>query len=155
MARMQPVRIPHKLPVVLSREEVGRLIAAGGNLKHQTALALAYGTGLRASEVGALKVGDIDRERMTLRVEQGKGQREHLCRFVTLRPRSQCSETSTRRSNPHSASLTLSASAAFRGFLPGALSNACPQAASDMPLPSRLGRRRTNLNQSSRSLVEP
>ena len=76
MARMQPVRVPQKLPVVLSREEVARLIAACGNLKHQTALALAYGTGLRASEVSTLKVGDIDSERMILRVEQGKGRKD-------------------------------------------------------------------------------
>jgi integrase len=54
MAKMRPVRVPERLPVVLSKEEVGRLIAACGNLKHQTALSLAYGTGLRASEVTAL-----------------------------------------------------------------------------------------------------
>jgi integrase/recombinase XerD len=83
MARMQPVRVPHRLPVVLSREEVGRLIAACGSLKHQTALSLAYGTGLRASEVSALKVGDIDSDRMTLRVEQGKGRKD---RYAMLSP---------------------------------------------------------------------
>jgi len=83
MARMQPVRVPHKLPVVLSRDEVARLIIASGNLKHQTALSLAYGTGLRASEVVALKIGDIDSERMTLRVEQGKG---HKDRYALLSP---------------------------------------------------------------------
>ena len=76
MARMQPVRVPQRLPVVLSREAVGRLIAACGNLKHQNALALAYGTGLRASEVSALKISDIDSERMILRVEQGKGRKD-------------------------------------------------------------------------------
>lgn len=75
MARMQAVRLPRTLPVVLSREEVARLIASAANIKHQTALSLAYGTGLRASEVVALKVGDIDSERMTLRVEQGKAAR--------------------------------------------------------------------------------
>ena len=48
MAKMQPVRVPQKLPVVLSRDEVARLIVATGNLKHQTALSVAYGTGLRA-----------------------------------------------------------------------------------------------------------
>ena len=48
MARMRPVRIPQRLPVVLSKAEVGRLIAARSNLKHQTALSLAYGTELRA-----------------------------------------------------------------------------------------------------------
>ena len=51
MAKMQPVRVPHTLPVVLSRDEVARLIAATRNLKHQTALSVAYGAGLRASEV--------------------------------------------------------------------------------------------------------
>ncbi len=76
MAKIRPVRVPRTLPVILSREEVSRLIIAAGNLKHQTALALAYATGLRASEVVALKVADIDSKRMTLRVEQGKGQKD-------------------------------------------------------------------------------
>ncbi len=83
MARMQPVSVPRTLPVILSREEVTRLIAAAGNLKHQTALSVAYGAGLRASEVVALKVGDIDSERMTLRIEQGKG---HKDRYAMLPP---------------------------------------------------------------------
>lgn len=83
MAKMQPVHLPRKLPVILSPEEVKRLIAAAGNLKHQTALALAYATGLRISEVVSLKVGDIDRQRMTLRVEQGKGQKD---RYAMLSP---------------------------------------------------------------------
>jgi integrase len=83
MARMQPVRVPRILPVVLSPDEVRRLIAATGNLKHQTALSLAYGTGLRASEVVGLKVGDIDSQRMTLRVEQGKGRKD---RYAMLSP---------------------------------------------------------------------
>ena len=51
MAKMQSVRMPRTLPVVLSRDEVARLIAAAPNLKTQTALSVAYGTGLRASEV--------------------------------------------------------------------------------------------------------
>jgi integrase/recombinase XerD len=83
MVRMQPVRVPHTLPVVLSREEVARLIAAARNLKHQTALSVAYGAGLRASEVIGLKVGDVDSERMTLRVEQGKGRKD---RYAMLSP---------------------------------------------------------------------
>jgi site-specific recombinase XerD len=83
MAKMQPVRVPRTLPVVLSREEAARLIAATGNLKHQTALSVAYGTGLRASEVVALKVTDIDSQRMTLRVEQGKGRKD---RYAMLPP---------------------------------------------------------------------
>jgi site-specific recombinase XerD len=83
MAKMQPVRVPRTLPVILSREEVARLIAATGNLKHQTALSVAYGAGLRASEVAALKVGDIDSQRMTLRIEQGKGAKD---RYAMLPP---------------------------------------------------------------------
>ena len=83
MAGMSPVRVPQKLPVVLSREEVARLIAAASNLKYQTALSIAYGTGLRVGEIVALKVGDIDSQRMTLRVEQGKG---HKDRYAMLSP---------------------------------------------------------------------
>jgi len=83
MAKMRPVRVPQKLPTVLSRDEVRRLIAAAGNLKHQTALSLAYGTGLRASEIVALRVGDIDSQRMILRVEQGKGRKD---RYAMLSP---------------------------------------------------------------------
>jgi site-specific recombinase XerD len=83
MARMQPVHVPRTLPVILSREEAGRLIAAARNLKHQTILSVAYGTGLRASEVVALKVGDIDSQRMTLRIERGKGDKD---RYAMLSP---------------------------------------------------------------------
>jgi site-specific recombinase XerD len=83
MAKMQSVRVPHKLPVVLSKEEVARLIGAVGHIKHQTALSLAYGTGLRVGEVVALKVGDINSQRMTLRVEQGKGRKD---RYAMLSP---------------------------------------------------------------------
>jgi len=75
MAKMQPV--------VLSRQEVAGLIAAAPNLKSQTALSVAYGAGLRASEGTALKVGDIDSKRMTLRVEQGKGRKD---RYAMLSP---------------------------------------------------------------------
>ena len=83
MAKMQPVRVPRTLPVVLSRDEVGRLIAATRNLKHQMALSVAYCAGLRVSEVIGLKVSDIDSERMTLRIEQGKG---HKDRYAMLPP---------------------------------------------------------------------
>lgn len=83
MAKMQPVHLPRKLPEIMSPDEVKRLIAAAGNLKHQTALALAYATGLRVNEVVHLKVGDIDSQRMTLRVEQGKGQKD---RYAMLSP---------------------------------------------------------------------
>ena len=83
MARMSPVHVQHKLPVVLSREEVTRLIAAAPGPKYQTALSIAYGTGLRVSEIAALKVSDIDSQRMTLRVEQGKGRKD---RYAMLSP---------------------------------------------------------------------
>ncbi|MFT3720641.1 tyrosine-type recombinase/integrase [Pseudorhodoferax sp.] len=83
MARMQPVKLPRRLPVVFSSQEVSRLIAAASNIKHQVALSVAYGAGLRASEVVHLKVTDVDGERMTLRVEQGKGRKD---RYAMLSP---------------------------------------------------------------------
>src|SRR5271166_21810 len=70
-------------PVVLSQEEVARLLEAAPGLKYKAALSVAYGAGLRVSEVPNLKVSDIDSQRMTLRVEQGKGQRD---RYVMLSP---------------------------------------------------------------------
>lgn len=83
MTMMSAVREPHKLPVVLSREEVARLLAAVRNPKHRAALSVAYGAGLRANEVAALKVSDVDGQRMTLRVEQGKGRKD---RYALLSP---------------------------------------------------------------------
>ena len=77
------MRVPQTLPVVLSQDEVARLLAAVTNLKHHTALSLAYGTGLRASEVIGLKVTDIDSQRVTLRVEQGMGCKD---RYAMLSP---------------------------------------------------------------------
>jgi integrase/recombinase XerD len=83
MAKMRPVRVAHTLPVILSREEVSRLIDSARNLKHRTALSVAYGAGLRVSEVIALKVSDIDSTRMVLRIEQGKGRKD---RYALLPP---------------------------------------------------------------------
>jgi integrase/recombinase XerD len=77
------VREPRKLPVVLSPEEVVRLLDAAPGLKYKAALSVAYGAGLRVSEVVALKVGDIDSKRMIIRVEQGKGRKD---RYVMLSP---------------------------------------------------------------------
>ena len=54
MAKMHPVRMSRTLPIILSREEVSRLLDAAKNLKHQTALSVAYGAGLRVSEVTGL-----------------------------------------------------------------------------------------------------
>jgi len=83
LKKMSPVRKEQKLPQVLSVEEVTRLLQAVSNLKHRAALSVAYGAGLRASEVTHLKMGDIDSERMILRVEQGKGRRD---RYAMLSP---------------------------------------------------------------------
>ncbi len=69
------LRYPRKLPVVLSSDEVARLLAATTCLKHRAALSVAYGAGLRVAEVASLKVGDIDSKRMLIVVERGKGGR--------------------------------------------------------------------------------
>jgi len=70
------VHEPRKVPVVLSPEEVARLLEAAPGIKYKAALSVAYGAGLRVSEVVALKVSDIDSKRMMLRVEQGKGRKD-------------------------------------------------------------------------------
>ncbi len=77
------IREPRKLPVVLSPEEVARLLDAAPGLKYKAALSVAYGAGLRASEVISLKVCDVDSKRMLIRVEQGKGRKD---RYVMLSP---------------------------------------------------------------------
>jgi integrase/recombinase XerD len=77
-AQLTRVHYPRRLPRVLSPEDVGRLLEAapGPGLKYKAALSVAYGAGLRASEVAALKVSDIDSKRMLIRVEQGKGRKD-------------------------------------------------------------------------------
>ena len=62
-----------RLPTVLSVEEVRRLIGGAQNLFHRTMLMTLYGAGLRRSELCQLKVGNIDSQRMVLRIERGKG----------------------------------------------------------------------------------
>jgi integrase/recombinase XerD len=83
VAKMHKIRIPRRLPIVLSREECARLIAATSILQHQVTFSVAYGAGLRANEVASLKVTDIDSERMTVRIQEGKGDRE---RYAMLAP---------------------------------------------------------------------
>jgi site-specific recombinase XerD len=83
MRQVPFVREPRKLPLVLSPAEVARLLEAAPSLKSKAALSVAYGAGLRASEVVALKVSDIDSARMVIRVEQGKGRKD---RYVMLSP---------------------------------------------------------------------
>jgi site-specific recombinase XerD len=77
------VREPRRIPVILSLEEIARLLEAAPGPKYKAALSAAYGAGLRVSEVVALKVSDIDSERMLLRIEQGKGRKD---RFAMLSP---------------------------------------------------------------------
>jgi integrase len=75
------VRLPRpkperKLPDVLSREEIKRILDAVTNHKHKTLLVLTYSAGLRVGEVVRLKVGDIDSNRMLIHVRQGKGRKD-------------------------------------------------------------------------------
>jgi site-specific recombinase XerD len=77
-------RQPQKLPQILSREEVVALIEKTGNLKHRAILMTAYGAGLRLNELCHLKLRDIDSDRMTIRVEQGKGAKD---RYTLLSPK--------------------------------------------------------------------
>ena len=75
---------PFKLPVILSPEEVMRFLASIDSIKHRAILTTAYATGLRISEATHLRVSDIDSQRMMLRVDQGKNQKD---RYVMLSPR--------------------------------------------------------------------
>ncbi len=76
VALMSPLPQPERLPAVLSAEEVAELLACAPNLKAQTALSVAYGAGLRSSEVVRLKTIDIDSDRMVIRIDQGKGAKD-------------------------------------------------------------------------------
>ena len=69
------------LPMVLTPDEVARIIAAAPGLKYQTALSVTYGAGLRASETASLKVASIDSRAMTLTIEQGKGRKDRKAKL--------------------------------------------------------------------------
>jgi len=75
---------PQKLPEILSREEVWRLLAAPPHPRHRLLLTTVYGAGLRVSEAITLRVSDIDADRMTIRIEAGKGAKD---RYVPLAAR--------------------------------------------------------------------
>ena len=77
-------KVPQRLPQILSREEVAALFENTPNLKHRAFLMTTYGGGLRLLEACHLKVSDIDSDRMTLRIEQGKGAKD---RYTLLSPR--------------------------------------------------------------------
>ena len=81
--RLASVPTPERLPVVLSQDEVALLLHCAPGLNYQAALSVAYGAGLRVSEIVHLKVGDIDSPRMLIRVDQGKGKKD---RYVMLAP---------------------------------------------------------------------
>jgi len=76
LRKVSRVHEPRTLPEILSAEEVTRSIQYAGSLKYQAALSVSYGTGMRAGEVVRLRVGDIDSERMVIRVVQGKGSKD-------------------------------------------------------------------------------
>lgn len=81
--RMARVRQEDRLPTVLSPKEVALLLHCVPNLKHRLILSIAYGCGLRVSEIVKLRVVDIDSLRMVIRIEQGKGRSD---RYVMLAP---------------------------------------------------------------------
>src|SRR5262249_53590213 len=87
------IHYPRRLPRVLSPEDVGRLLEAapGPGLKYKAALSVAYGAGLRACEVVALTVSDIDSKRMLIRVERARA-----ARTATLCSRHGCSKCCAR-----------------------------------------------------------
>src|SRR6266481_4676198 len=84
--RLTVVPYRRRIPAVLSVEEVTLLLRAATAPKYKAVFATAYGAGLRASEVVALKVGDIDSARMLLRVERGKGGKDRKDRHAMLSP---------------------------------------------------------------------
>ena len=81
--KLKTVAVERKLPVVLSQEEVAHLLNVTNSLKYKAALSIAYGAGLRISEIVSLKISHIDSKRMVIRVEQGKGRKD---RYAMLSP---------------------------------------------------------------------
>jgi len=82
-AEIYHLREPQRLPKVMSRDEVKRLLVMARNLKTRVLLSLAYGCGMRASEVVCLRAGDIDSAQGIIRIVQGKGRKD---RNVMLPP---------------------------------------------------------------------
>lgn len=75
---IQSARTPNSLPVVLSRNEVNKILESLKNTKHKLLLSLAYGAGLRVSEVISLKVQDLDFGELTIHIKQAKGQKDRI-----------------------------------------------------------------------------
>jgi len=77
-------KVPRRLPVILTVEEVGRLIDSARNLMDRTLLMVLYSTGMRNRELRGLQVRDIDSQSMLIHIQYGKGGRD---RYVPLRPK--------------------------------------------------------------------
>lgn len=75
---IQSAKKPKSLPTVLSRSEIERILESHKNAKHKLLLSLAYGSGLRVSEVVSLKVQDLDFEELTVHIKQAKGQKDRI-----------------------------------------------------------------------------
>lgn len=75
---IQSAKEPAGLPIVLARGEIEKIIKSTKNNKHRLLLSLAYGAGLRVSEVISLKVCDLDLEEMTIHIKQAKGQKDRI-----------------------------------------------------------------------------
>jgi len=75
---IQSAKKPKSLPTVLSRSEVNRILVSTKNAKHKLLLSLAYGAGLRVSEIVFLKVQDLDFEELTVHIKQAKGQKDRI-----------------------------------------------------------------------------
>lgn len=85
---IQSAKKPKSLPVVLSRGEIRKILESPKNPKHKLLLSLAYGAGLRVSEVISLKVQDLDFEELTIHIKQAKGQKDR----ISVMPRSRADE---------------------------------------------------------------
>ena len=72
---IRSAKIPKSLPIVLSRVEVDQILEAIQNTKHRLMLSLAYGAGLRVSEVVSLNVRDLNLDELTIHLKKGKGQK--------------------------------------------------------------------------------
>jgi len=79
--RIKYIKRPRKLPIVLSRNEVNKIINAVKNSKHHLLLSLSYGAGLRVSEITSLKVKDINLEELTIHIKQAKGKKDRITIF--------------------------------------------------------------------------
>lgn len=79
--RVPVMREAKRLPLVLTKEEIAAIIAAAPGHKYRAAFSVAYGAGLRASEVVSLKISDIDSDAMTLAIEQGKGRKDRKAKL--------------------------------------------------------------------------